>query len=94
MNIAFDHPMKRIECWVCGCLFALPLGLYCKKKEDNKGIYCPNGDHLGFGPSRVTQLEEQLEETIRERTRFRLSLEAAARENERLFKRLDKKKKK
>ena len=94
MNIGFNHNMQIVECWICGCLFALPENLYLHAQEKGKGFHCPNGHSLGFGPGRLSELEEELAEAKLTEARLRSSWKGAATENERLLKRLDKKKKK
>ena len=94
MYINFNHNMRMLECWICGCPFALPEQRYLQAEDKGRGFHCPNGHLLGLGAGKIVELEKQVGELTLERTRCRLGLEAAARENERLLKRLDKKKKK
>ncbi len=90
----FNHDMRVLECWICGCLFAMPEQLYLREKDGANGFHCPNGHLLGLGKGKMRELEEELCEVRVERTRCRLGWENAARENDLLLKRLDKRKKK
>ena len=94
MLINFNHDMRILECWICGCLFALSEQLYLREKEGANGFHCPNGHLLGLGKGRLAELEELLEEANLTEARLRTSWKAAANENERLLAKLEKKKKK
>ena len=84
------------ECWVCGCFFGVQEVLLARAKDQGSSVnfFCPNGHSLTFGEGTRARLEKELEEVRQERTRCRLGWESAARENERLLAKLDKKKKK
>ena len=94
MDITFNHQMRTLECWICGCLFALPEQLYLREKDGANGFHCPNGHLLGLGKGKVAELEEKLSEANLTGARLMTSWRAAQRENERLFAQLDKQKKK
>ena len=96
MNVNFNHSMRCVECWVCGCIFGVAEVLYlrAKNKGSSANFFCPNGHSLTFGEGAVTRLEKELEMVTLERTRCRLGWEKVARENGQLLKRLEKRKKK
>ena len=96
MNVTFNHSMRLVECWACGCIFGVAEVLYLRAKDkgSSANFYCPNGHSLTFGEGNVARLEKELEMVTLERTRCRLGWEKAARENNLLLKRLDKRKKK
>ena len=89
-----NHDMKFVECWVCGCLFGMPNALHLEaQSHESFSFHCPNGHKLGLGEGSIDKLKKQLEESEITLSRVRGSWKKASEENERLLKRLDKKKK-
>lgn len=52
--------LEVINCWVCGCTFAMPSNLKANMKADNETLYCPKGCRLGLGEPKWKKDMERL----------------------------------
>lgn len=80
---------NTVECYSCGCIFAMSADFYTHRVRDKKGWYCPNGHNQHFvGESDVDKANRLLKE---EQDRHRRTLERvneAERERDRLKRRV------
>jgi DNA repair exonuclease SbcCD ATPase subunit len=53
------------DCIACGVLFAFPITLQKKRKEDRKSFYCPNGHSMVYREGETARLKRELAKEAR-----------------------------
>jgi hypothetical protein len=61
LYVSNDLTITVERCWVCGVTFGFDKKLHEARSANghDKGFYCTNGCHLGYGESMVTKLERE-----------------------------------
>ena len=47
--VNFSLELEVINCWVCGCVFAMSSNLKAEMKSKEQTLFCPKGCRLGLG---------------------------------------------
>lgn len=66
-----------INCWVCGCTFAMDSDHKATMKAQEKTLFCPNGCRLGLGDPKWKKEKAQLERRLATAQRRSENLESS-----------------
>lgn len=77
---AFVH-LDTTSCCVCGVVFAMPVDLLRRHREQGSSFYCPNGHSLSYAKSEVQRLRDQLDRASARTKHLEDQREASERSN-------------